>query len=439
MGATEDVARFAVDTSAADLPATVIHAAKRDVINVLATAIYSARDPSLQIVLDVLAAEGGRERARVWGTDRRYSLQDAALANGYLAHLEDYDDTHFPTVIHPSAPTVPAAWAIAEDARLSGQDFLAAVALGIELCCRIGVAIHPWHYDAGWHITGTMGVFGAAFAAGRLLGLDVGRMVHCLGVAGTQAAGVREVFGSMTKPFHAGRAAQSGVIAALLARGGFTSTERIIEGRRGVAAVLSSDRDLSRLTDGLGQRWEIFNNGLKPYSCGVVNHPLIDACVDLRGRPGFDLAAVESVEADVHPLVLELVNLPEPRVGLEGKFSVQHCVAIGLRDGAAFPEQYSDAFVRDPELAELRRKVRLTRDDTLAEDAACVRVRLRGGVALERRVDHATGAPENPMSDARLNEKFLELATPTLGSQQSEALLARLWRLDELPNLNAVF
>ena len=439
MGATEDVARFAVDTSAADLPATVIHAAKRDVINVLATAIYSARDPSLQIVLDVLAAEGGRERASVWGTGRRFSLQGAALANGYLAHLEDYDDTHFPTVIHPSAPTVPAAWAIAEDARLSGQDFLAAVALGIELCCRIGVAIHPWHYDAGWHITGTMGVFGAAFAAGRLLGLDVGRMVHCLGVAGTQAAGVREVFGSMTKPFHAGRAAQGGVIAALLARGGFTSTERIIEGRRGVAAVLSSDRDLSRLTDGLGQRWEIFNNGLKPYSCGVVNHPLIDACIDLRGRPGFDLAAVESVEADVHPLVLELVNLPEPRVGLEGKFSVQHCVAIGLRDGAAFPEQYSDAFVRDPELAELRRKVRLTRDDTLAEDAACVRVRLRSGGVLERRVDHATGAPENPMSDARLNEKFLELATPTLGREQSEALLARLWRLDELPDLNDVF
>jgi 2-methylcitrate dehydratase PrpD len=438
MGATEDVAKFVIGTSFKSLPANVIHEAKRDVINVMSTALYSARDPSLQILLDVFAAEGGHPRARVWGTDQRCTLQAAALANGYLGHLEDYDDTHFPTVLHPSAPAVPAAYALAEDAHLSGAELLAAVAVGIELACRISLAVHPWHYDEGWHITGTMGVFGAAIAAGKLAGLDERQLVACLGIAGTQAAGVREVFGSMTKPFHAGRAAQSGVIAALLAKGGFTSTERILEGRRGVAAVMSAESDLSRVTDGLGERWEIFNNGLKPYSCGVVNHPLIDACIELRTQPGLDLAAIQSIDAQVHPLVLELVNLPEPRVGLEGKFSVQHCVAIALREGAAFPAQYSDAKVRDAQNAELRRKVHLTRDESLAEDAAIVRIRMRDGAVFEKHVEHATGAPENPLSDERLNEKFIELVTPTLGRPASEALLNRLWRLDELPDLDGL-
>jgi 2-methylcitrate dehydratase PrpD len=438
MPATEDVARFVAGTGFKSLPANVIHEAKRDVINVMATAIYSTRDPSLPILLGVFDEEGGKPRARVWGTDRRLTLQGAALANGYLGHLEDYDDTHFPTVLHPSAPAVPAAYAIAEEAHLSGADFLAAVAVGIELACRISLAVHPWHYDEGWHITGTMGVFGAAIAAGKLTGLDERQLVACLGIAGTQAAGVREVFGSMTKPFHAGRAAQSGLIAALLAKRGFTSTERILEGRRGVAAVMSAESDLSRVTDGLGERWEIFNNGLKPYSCGVVNHPLIDACIELRTQPGLDLANIASIDADVHPLVIELVNLPEPRIGLEGKFSVQHCVAIALREGAAYPAQYSDEKVQDRQNVELRRKVHLTKDESLPEDAAVVRILMQDGTLFERRIEHATGAPENPMSDERLNEKFLELATPTLGRDRSEALLDRLWRLDEVEDVDEV-
>jgi 2-methylcitrate dehydratase PrpD len=437
MGVTAEAAAYAVNTSVEDIPEKVLHEAKRDVINVLACAVYSARDPSLPILLEVFAAEGGKGSARIWGTDRRVTLLQAALANGYLGHLEDYDDTHFPTVLHPSSPTVPAAYAIAEEQGQSGRAFLAAVALGIELSCRVSMAVHPWHYDEGWHITGTMGVFGPAIAAGKLLGLDEARMVACLGIAGTQAAGVREVFGSMTKPFHAGRAAQSGLLAAQLAAGGFTSTDRILEGRRGVAAVLSAESDLSRLTDGLGERWEIFNNGLKPYACGVVNHPVIDACKALRAR-GVDTNAIEAIEADVHPLVLELVNLPEPQVGLQGKFSVQHCIAVGLREGAAYPAQFSDAEVADPANAELRRKVKLIKQESYEEDEAIVRLTLKDGSKLEERIEHATGAPQNPLTDAALSEKFLELATPTLGREEAEALLSRLWRLEEARDLSGI-
>jgi 2-methylcitrate dehydratase PrpD len=437
MGVTQDLARYVSETSAADLPAAVVKEAKRDVINLLGTAIYSAKDPSLKIILDVLGAEGGNGRARVWGTSERTTLQNATFTNGYLAHLEDYDDTHFPTVIHPSAPTVPAAFAVAEERGKSGADLVAAIALGIETACRVSMAVHPWHYDEGWHITGTMGVFGGAVAAGKLLGLDEQRLVACLGIAGTQAAGVREVFGTMTKALHPGRAAQAGLFAALLAEGGFTSTDRILEGRRGVAAVMSAESDLGRVTEGLGSRWEIFNNGLKPYACGVVNHPIIDACRTLRAR--VDLSTVETIEADVHPLVLELVNLPEPKVGLQGKFSVQHCVAIGLRNGSAYPADFSDAVVRDPDMAAIRQKVRLIPNDTYGEDEATVRIVFVGGGHDVEHVTHATGAPENPLTDAQLEEKFRALATPTLGEAKAGILLERLWRLDELPNVNGLF
>jgi 2-methylcitrate dehydratase PrpD len=435
MGTTADLAHFVTTTGFGDLPEAVVHEAKRDVINLLSTALYSAHDPSLQILLDLYAAEGGKERARIWGAGVGTTLQNAALANGYLGHLEDYDDTHFPTVLHPSAPTIPAAFALAEAEGASGRDFLAAVALGIEACCRIALAVHPWHYDEGWHITGTMGVFGGAVAAGKLAGLDQAKLTAALGVAGTQAAGVRENFGTMAKPLHAGRAAQSGLLAALLAKRGFTATDRILEGRRGVMAVMSAESDLTRVTHGLGSRWEIFKNGLKHYACGVVNHPLIDACVGFRAE-GVDVAAIEAIEADVHPLVLELVNLPEPKVGLEGKFSVYHCVAIGLVDGAAYPAQFTDAKVNDPGLTALRRKVTLSRNDGFGEDEAVVRLRLNDGRVLEKHVAHATGAPENPLSDEALGAKFRELATPTLGAARAEALLAQLWRLDSLDRVS---
>ncbi len=438
MGATQDLAHFLTDTPAARIPNAVLHEGKRCFINYLAVALYAARDPSLDILLDVFKEEGGKPNATIIGAGRRTTLQNAALANGYLGHLEDYDDTHFPTVIHPSSPTLPAALAVGERLGSSGRDVLAASVLGMEACCRVGMAVHPYHYDEGWHITGTCGVFGAVGAAGRLLGLDTSHMVHALGVAGTQAAGVREVFGSMTKPFHPGRSAQSGVLAGLLAQRGFTSTTAILEGRRGFAAVLSAKSDLSKATDALGERWELHMNGLKPYACGVVNHPLIDAMIAMRAKPGVTPQAVERVAAQVHPLVLELVNRQHPQVGLEGKFSYHHSMAVGLVDGGAFPAQYTDARVKDPVITALRDRISAAVDTSLAEDQAVVTLTLKDGRSYTERVEHATGAPENPMTDARLNAKFRSLTADVLPKAQSEALLARLWAMDAVPDVREV-
>jgi len=435
VGVTRELAEFAAGARYEDLPEAVVHEAKRDIINVLGVALYASRDPSLTILLKHFEAEGGRPRATVWGAGVKTPLANAALANGYTAHLEDYDDTHFPTVMHPTSPTLPAAFAPAEELGRSGRDLIAAVALGIEVCCRICVAVHPWHYDEGWHITGTMGVFGAAIAAARVLGLDAEATQRALGAAGTQAAGVREAFGTMAKPFHAGRAAQAGLVSALLAQKGFTSAPAILEGRRGVGEVMSPGRDFSRATDGLGQRWELFNNGLKPYACGVVSHPAIDAAIALRAHPRFEADAVQDIEALVHPLVPELMGRPEPCAGLEGKFSVQHCIAVGLIDGAAYPDQFSDAKVNDPRVAALRAKVRLTVQKSMPEDACVLRLTLEDGSALEKRIEHATGSPQNPLSDDRLADKFLTLASPVLGGAEARSLLDRLWRLDEAASI----
>ena len=438
MGATETLARFILNTPAEAIPAPILHEGKRCIINYMAVALYASADPSMAILTGLFEEEGGVEIASLIGAGTRTNLQNAALANGYLAHLEDYDDTHFPTVIHPSAPTIPAAFAVAEREGATGLDVLVATVLGIEACCRVGLSVYPNHYDAGWHITGTCGVFGAAGAAGRLLGLDESQMTQALGIAGTQAAGVREVFGSMSKPFHAGRSAQSGVLAGLLARRGFTSTREILEGRRGFAAVLSTASDMTQITDALGERWELPNNGLKPYSCGVVSHPLIDAMIALRNTHGVAADDVESVSARVHPLVLELMDRPNPRVGLEGKFSHQHSMAVGLVDGGAFPAQYTDERVLDPAVAALRDKIRATVDTSVAEDAAEVSVTLRDGRSITESVEHATGAPENPMSDAHLENKFRTLARRVLSQSQADELLAALWALDTADDVTGV-
>jgi 2-methylcitrate dehydratase PrpD len=435
LGATRELADFVAGSSYGDLPDAVVHEAKRDIINVLGVSLYSSRDPSLQALTGMFEAEGGKERASVWGTGSRTSLQHAALANGYTAHLEDYDDTHFPTVVHPTAPTLPAAFALGEEAGKNGRDLITAVALGVEVCCRVCLAVHPWHYNAGWHITGTMGVFGAATAGGRIVDFDAEALVSAMGTAGTQAAGVREAFGTMSKAMHAGRAAQAGVVSVMLAKRGFTSAPAILEGRRGVAEVMSTKHDLSRATEGLGERWEIFNNGLKPYSCGVVSHPAIDASIALRSRSGFEPGAVESIEAFVHRLVPELMGRAEPQVGLEGKFSVQHCISIGLIDGAAYPAQFADAKVKDEQLTALRRNVRLTVEDSMAEDACRLRLTLKDGSVLEESVTHATGSPQNPMPDGKLSEKFRTLASPALGEKPAEELLDRLWHLEEVKSL----
>jgi 2-methylcitrate dehydratase PrpD len=440
MGKTETtLAQFVVDFSTLDIPSDVMHLAKRCLMNYSGVALYATRDPAIDILLDLLRAEDCAPKASVIGSGFRTSAQNAALANGFLGHLEDYDDTHT-TVIHPSAPIFPAVLALSEQRTVSGRDLLAAFAIGVEVACRIGLVITE-HFREGaahWHITNTCGVLGAAAAAGRLLKLTQEQMVYAFAIAGTQACGVREVFGSMCKPFHAGKAAQNGTVAALLAQRGFTGTDGIFEGARGLVGVMATGHDIAEATKDLGERWELPQNGLKPYACGQANHGFIDAALALRKQPGVTPQTIKHIQGSVEQFAPALVRRRHPRSGLESKFCYYHSVAAALMDGQALPAQFTDERATDPAIESVRNRIDFDEDRSLPRRAVRVTVELNDGRTYTERVDHPTGTPGNPMSDAMVQEKFNGLATTILGAEKAEKAHRALWGIDKLSEVRGL-
>jgi 2-methylcitrate dehydratase PrpD len=426
---TATLARFACTHDGASLPPAVRHEALRALLNWTGCAIGASRHPTVDAALRGFAPFAGPAQATVLGRGERLDVLHAALVNGISSHTFDFDDTHLRTVIHPAGPVASALMALAEYRPVSGRAFVEAFVIGVEVECRIGNAVYPSHYDVGWHITGTAGVFGAAAAVGRVLALTPAQMANALGVAATTASGLREMFGSMCKPLHVGWAAKNGLSAAFLAQAGFTSAAQPIEGRRGFGNVLATARHWGAITDRLGETWELLENTYKPFACGIVIHPVIDGCIQLRDEVG-DVGAIASVEVDVHPLVLELTGKTRPQAGLEGKFSVFHSAAVALIDGDAGEAQYADARVRDPAVVALRDKVRASVDRALPEDAARVRITLRDGRVLGRDVEHAIGSFARPMTDADLERKFRGLVAPVCGAAHADRLVTRLWGLD---------
>jgi 2-methylcitrate dehydratase PrpD len=298
--------------------------------------------------------------------------------------------------------------------------------------------VFPEHYDVGWHITGTAGVFGAAAAAGKLLRLDERQMTWALGIAATQSAGLREMFGSMCKSFHPGHAAQNGLTAALLAAQNFTSSERAIEAPRGFARVMSTRFDPAVITEGLGQRFELSSNMYKPYACGLVVHAAIDGCIQLRNAHALEPERIERVDLAVCPIVFELTAKPAPQTGLEGKFSVFHAAAAALVFGAAGEPQFSDACVRDPRVIGVRERVAAAPDARLRKTEARVAIRLKDGRTVSVHVEHALGTLQRPMSDADLEAKFRALTDGILDPAASDALIRSCWTVAALPDAGAI-
>jgi 2-methylcitrate dehydratase PrpD len=431
-GVTQALARYVATAKAESLPAPVRKEAARAFVNWTGCAIGGSHHETLDLALAALAPFSGPPTASVLGRSERLDPLHAALMNGISSHVFDFDDTHLRTVIHPAGPVASALLAFAEYRPVSGLDFVNAFVLGVEVECRIGNAVFPEHYDVGWHITGTTGVFGAAAAIGRVLGLDERRMSWALGLAATQPVGLREMFGTMTKSFHPGRAAQNGLTAALLAERGFTSSEHALEAKRGWANVLSVARNYDFITQGLGERYELLVDTYKPFACGIVIHPTIDGCIQLRNAEGLTAERIRSVKLRVHPLVLELTGKVVPKTGLEGKFSVYHAAAVALLEGAGGEPQFSDRAVNDPAVVALRERVSAEIDPGIAADEAYVTIALSDGRILEMHVEHAIGSLARPMTDAGLDAKFRDLADPILGAEQAQRVLALCWDIGQL-------
>src|SRR5437762_3466107 len=315
-GVTRKLARYVVSAKSGDLPASVRKEAARTLLNWVGCAVGGSRHETVGIAIAALAPFSGPAQASILGRKERLDILHTALINGISSHVLDFDDTHSHNIIHAAGPVISAILALSEHRPVSGNEFVNALVLGVDVECRIGNSVYPKHYDAGWHITGTAGVFGAAAASGKLLGLSEQQMVWALGLAATQPVGLREMFGTMTKSFHPGRAAQNGLTAALLASKNFTSSNQGIEAARGWANVLSTARRFSEITDNLGKTYEISLNSYKPFPCGVVIHPAIDGSLQLRKEYSLQAEQVDRVDLKVHPLVLELTGKRSPQSGL---------------------------------------------------------------------------------------------------------------------------
>ena len=438
MSETRTLATYIVENDYTHLPADIIAEARRAIVNYVGCAIGGCREPAVDIAVQTFGPFFGAPSASVLGRPERMDPLHASLMNGISSHVHDYDDTTPGNYSHPSSPVASALFAYASANPVRGRDFLHAFILGFEAESRIANAVYPAHYDVGWHMTGTAGVFGAAAAIGRLVGLSVQEMVWALGLAATQAAGLREMFGSMGKAFHPGRSAQNGYAAALLASKGFTAGERGIEGPRGFAAVQSAKYDLSKINAGLGTDFNLRRNTYKPYPCGIVNHPTIEACIELHRAHHVNASDVAAVRLRVAPLVLDLCNQQNITKGLQGKFSVYHGAAIGLVRGQAGLDDYTDAAVNDPAVKRVRERATATGDASLTEDQARVEVELTDGRRLTWSIEQSLGNVHRPLSDDQLSEKFRMCAARALPSDVANTVLERCWRIAELDDVNAL-
>jgi len=431
---TRKLARYVVAAKYEDLPAAVRKEAQRTLLNWAGCAIGGSRHETVDIAISALAPFAGPGQATVLGRKERLDVLHASLMNGISSHIFDYDDTHLRTIIHPAGPVASAILALAEYQAVSGRDFLNALVLGAEVECRIGNAVWPNHYDIGWHITGTAGVFGSAAAVGKLLKLNEQQMVWALGLAASQPVGLREMFGTMTKSFSPGRAAQNGFTAALMASKNYTSSDQGIEASRGWANVLSTAHNYSEITEKLGQTYEISINTYKPFACGVVIHPTLDACIQLRNQYKLTADQIERVELKVHPLVLELTGKKAPQTGLEGKFSVYYAAAVALMQGAAGERQFSDKLAKDPAVVALRDRVGTTIDPAIGPEQVRVIVTMKDGRKLEKYIDNVIGSVKNPMSDAALEVKFADLAQGVIPAAQARKVMDLCWGVEKLAN-----
>ena len=427
-GVTESLARHIAATRWDDIPREVRHQAKRSLINFFAVTLAGCRSRPVETALRSLSEFSGGKPVALIGRSERIDALSAAFLNAASANVDDFCDTHTATVIHPTAPVAGALFAYAGLRPINGSDLLLALVLGNEVQGRIGLAMSPSHYNRGWHITSTCGVFGAATATAKLLGLDQRQMVWALGIAATQSAGLCECLGTPAKSVSVGNAARNGLWSALLAEQGYDGPAEPLAGVQGFYHALVEDADLSRITDGWGESWEIMATSYKPYPCGFVIHPVLDCVLDWRG----DHPTVEVARVVVrgNPLLAVRADRPDISTGREAQVSVQHAVAAALVTGQAGLDQFTDACVQDPEVMAVRSKVEVVRDERFSTVAAAVEITTTDGQTFKLEQSAARGSDANPLSDADLEKKLRTAAEGWNPHYDPTPLIEAIWNVE---------
>jgi len=445
MGLTQEVANFVVETRYRDIPPEVIRLAQGFILDGLGVTLAGCTEKGSRILQGLIRQSGGKKEATVVGTGTMVPSMMAALANGAAGHAMDYDDTQLSTskeavyglLTHPTVPVLSAILAVGEGEKISGQEFLLAYILGVEVECRIADAINPRHYQSGFHSTATIAGLGAAAAVGTILNLREEACARALGIAASMSSGLRENFGTMTKPLHAGRAAQNGVTAALLAEKGFTSAHNILEAKRGFFNAMAGGYDEKKISGRLGKPYFMQDPGIsiKPYPSGSLSHPAQDCILDLVKTHNLHAEQIESIEVGTNSNVPNALIYPMPKTALEGKFSIPFCMAIGVLERKAGIAQFTDRKVRDPKVVELMKRVTLYVDQELEalgydQVRSRVRIKLKDGKSIEGRADVARGHPLKPMSWAEIGEKFRDCASLVLSRGNTEAAVELVANLD---------
>lgn len=431
-GVTSQLCGFLTQANYADLPAATVHAARRGLLDWFGCVFAGSTQPSTDIVIAMLQDAGSRAEATVLGRKLKLGILEAPIANGYMGHVLDYDDTHA-TTLHPSSPVLSALLPLCDRKKLSGKEFLLAYVCGLEAGVRVGRA-SPQHHKGGWHLTGTLGSMAGAVAAAKLLGCSHPQMTNAIGIAASQSAGLQQNRGTMTKYLHAGKAAANGLMSALLAQRGFTASSEVIEGARGFCRIYSEVAAPDELVVDLGKPWEMERNGYKPYASAVVLHSIVDVMLMIRAQTRVDPAQVTAINLRVHPHVVSITGVMNPANGMQSKFSVSHSAAIGLADGAGGAYEYSDEKVRDPVMTALRQKVKVEIDETLAVDQARATV-VMGGKEYSAFVEHQSGTKNNPMPDGAIEKKFMTHAVPVIGEEAAGKAAQLIWKFEALEDV----
>ncbi len=434
---TDRLIGFVSKLNAADLPAPVRCECVRAFVNAIGCTVGGARHSIVDVAHAALSEFSGRAVASLFGRGEKTDSLHAALLNGLAGAAYSFDDTYSDALLHPSGPVAVALLALAERTPATGINFLSAFAAGVEVACRLtkAVAVPPAEGEMAWSQTGIVCGAAAALAAGKLLRLDNSQLGWALGIAVSEAAGTRVAHGSMAASLIFGHAAQTGLRAALLAAKGFTSSRGCIENRYGFASVFARKSNISALVDGLGENFELMLNTYKPFPCGLVIHPAIDAMLRLRGEQRFDSNEIERIMLTVSRGAVEFCFRPDPKDDVDAKLSLHHWVAVAAARGKAGIAEGTLAVVNHPDIQRLRAVMDVEADPSIANDAGEVTVQLKNGARVSRRVDHCLGSIECPMSDGELETKFIDQAEVVIGPERARDLLATCWNIETLPDV----
>jgi 2-methylcitrate dehydratase PrpD len=452
---TSRVAEFVVNTQLTDIPPETIELGKKSILDGLGLALSGSKAETVPLIQQYIASLGcGSGAASVLGSGTKLPARFAALANGISIHVDDFDDTQlavakdrvYGLLVHPTVCVFPAALATAEIHGQSGKDLLLAYQLGVEVECKVAEAISPRHYEDGFHSTGTCGVFGSTSACARLKQLDAVHTARAFAIAASQAAGLRENFGTMMKPFQAGHAAESGVVAADLAAIGWTGAEQILEAQRGFFHAYGGTYDPSVIVDHLGKPWTFQNPGvsIKPFPSGSLTHPGMTELLRLIRENSIRAADVAQVEVGTNRNMPNTLIHHHPTTGLQAKFSMEFCIAILLLDGKADQSEFTDAVVNRPDVQEMIGRVRFYTDSE-AEKAGydkmttILKITLKDGRVISGHADFGKGSPANPMSFDEVAEKFLGCAAFAKWPREKvERVIEMVRKLEALADVRAL-